>query len=985
MGSFFNWVLLLLVVSLVAVYFFGAGLGRIFKRLRGNSSIVGNDGVNSKGSKNSDASKDGNDKVNNGIVSNGDNGGWKDGNGLKGISGGIGQNNGMVGNGSDGSKGGNNVGVYLSGNYNGGVKIGDTNGRVNMGEFEGGGGADNVRVACEGNEGWVEPDLLSFGLGFMDVKGEERLLRVVNPFRGVLVVGGTGSGKTRSLAHSFLYQGVLKGYTGLVYDFKFPDLTSVAQTAYRDGLVMFGEGAIGADGVRRDGGMNTGTRSGADGRKDDSGLNGGLKAGAGAGGRNDDRGLNAVLRSGAGGWNEAGGLSDGLKGNERRNEVRGSEGFNVDGKGNEGFNGGGGKGVDSLNTGMRVGAGGRNDDRGLNAGLRAGAGGRKDDGGLSAEWDNGLNKGLRAGVDNWRGERMARQFVLDFNDPLRSCRVNPLHPRYIPSASFAQEYATVIVNNLVPESIKGMDFWMRSAVALLQASIWYFVEEFPELCSLPAVVAFVQSDIGLVLGCLRKNAECERMVSSVLTAYDNKSEAQLSGVVGSLQVMLNRLMLPEVVHVLSGDDVLLDLNHPDHPSLLLMGSSHQTKETYAPVVSLICAVSLKMMNVDGRRQSMVLLDEAPTLYVPGLETVPASGRSRLMSVMFLAQDLSQVVDMYGRDKKDVLLSNLMNQFYGRVGHADTAGYVSGLFGKRDVAMESRSVNRGSSDSQGRSGLGSLAGGNSNEGMSVSVGVSSSLSWQERLVLRPEEVLQLPVGVFASMLAEPEPDVAGMKVRYYLPMLKEDLLLRLRVNGLDVHERQELKVLMRALLRRVDEDVLRRVKKADGGVLDDVGLDKADGLRVKDGVGQSLDENDVRVGKVDGRSDGALLVDKHDGGAEVERGGDADGVGGGFGGDGGEGGESVGGAPSGGSYKVDEVGDVKGGGAPSGGADGVGVVGAAGCSVGGGSVVVGAGYKVDEVGDVKGGENDGSVKGGGVEDKGADVNNGVTRRKRFLED
>ena len=62
MGSFFNWVLLLLVVSLVAVYFFGAGLGRIFKRLRGNSSMVGNDGVNSKGSKNSDASKDGEPK-----------------------------------------------------------------------------------------------------------------------------------------------------------------------------------------------------------------------------------------------------------------------------------------------------------------------------------------------------------------------------------------------------------------------------------------------------------------------------------------------------------------------------------------------------------------------------------------------------------------------------------------------------------------------------------------------------------------------------------------------------------------------------------------------------------------------------------------------------------------------------------------------------------------------------------------------------------
>ena len=56
--------------------------------------------------------------------------------------------------------------------------------------------------------------------------GEERLswINVVNPFRGTLVGGTPGSGKSFAIIEEYMRQCIKKGFTGLIYDFKFPTL-----------------------------------------------------------------------------------------------------------------------------------------------------------------------------------------------------------------------------------------------------------------------------------------------------------------------------------------------------------------------------------------------------------------------------------------------------------------------------------------------------------------------------------------------------------------------------------------------------------------------------------------------------------------------------------------------------------------------------------------------------------------------------------------
>jgi hypothetical protein len=61
-------------------------------------------------------------------------------------------------------------------------------------------------------------------------KGKERegWINVVNPFRGSMVIGTPGSGKSFSVVLPFIKQHLSKGFCMCVYDFKFPDLSEVA-------------------------------------------------------------------------------------------------------------------------------------------------------------------------------------------------------------------------------------------------------------------------------------------------------------------------------------------------------------------------------------------------------------------------------------------------------------------------------------------------------------------------------------------------------------------------------------------------------------------------------------------------------------------------------------------------------------------------------------------------------------------------------------
>lgn len=53
-------------------------------------------------------------------------------------------------------------------------------------------------------------------------------INIINPARGIIVIGNPGSGKSFAVLNNVIKQEIEKGYSMLLYDYKFPDLTIIA-------------------------------------------------------------------------------------------------------------------------------------------------------------------------------------------------------------------------------------------------------------------------------------------------------------------------------------------------------------------------------------------------------------------------------------------------------------------------------------------------------------------------------------------------------------------------------------------------------------------------------------------------------------------------------------------------------------------------------------------------------------------------------------
>ncbi|GAA4273743.1 type IV secretory system conjugative DNA transfer family protein [Aquimarina gracilis] len=332
-------------------------------------------------------------------------------------------------------------------------------------------------------------------------------------------------------------------------------------------------------------------------------------------------------------------------------------------------------------------------------------------------------------------------YLINFKDATRSIRVNPLNPDLMKKSAYAHEYAQTLMYNLSPASIKNESYFMMDAKSVLTGLIWYLKLEHPKFCTLPHIVSLIlNNDITPILDVVAQNDETAGMVASVRQALKNDAAKQVAGVISTLQANLSKLNTPDLFWILSGNDIDLDINDPEDPKFISIVNESTLSQTYAPVISLIISVASKQMNQPNKHKSIIILDEAPTLYIKGFEEIPATARSNKVATVYSAQDIHQLYDKYGHEKAQVMISNLGNQFYGRVVNKNSAKVVSELFGKADKKYAT--VSRGNSYKSGLL---------MDHGNSSSNNISES--FQERDRVKVTDVMNLQPGEFYGVIAE----------------------------------------------------------------------------------------------------------------------------------------------------------------------------------------------------------------------------------------
>ena len=298
-------------------------------------------------------------------------------------------------------------------------------------------------------------------------------------------------------------------------------------------------------------------------------------------------------------------------------------------------------------------------------------------------------------MNHQNGYKVKPQFyVINFDDPRRSHRCNPIHPDFMSDISDAYESAYTIMLNLNKTWVqKQGDFFVESPIILFAAIIWYLrIYKNGKYCTFPHAIELLNRRYEDVFPILTSYPELENYLSPFMDAWQGGAMEQLAGQIASAKIPLSRMISPQLYWVMSASEFTLDINNPEEPKILCVGNNPDRQNIYGAALGLYNSRIVKLINKKGMLKSSVIIDELPTIYFKGLDNLIATARSNKVAVCLGFQDFSQLVRDYGDKEAKVVMNTVGNIFSGQV-VGETAKTLSERFGKVLQKRQSISINR----------------------------------------------------------------------------------------------------------------------------------------------------------------------------------------------------------------------------------------------------------------------------------------------------
>ena len=287
-----------------------------------------------------------------------------------------------------------------------------------------------------------------------------------------------------------------------------------------------------------------------------------------------------------------------------------------------------------------------------------------------------------------------KYYVINFDDPRKSHRCNPINPAFMTDISDAYESAYTIMLNLNRTWIqKQGDFFVESPIILLAAIIWFLkIYENGKYCTFPHAIEFLNKKYANTFTILTSYPELENYLSPFMDAWEGGAQDQLQGQIASAKIPLSRMISPQLYWVMTGDDFTLDINNPKEPKILCVGNNPDRQNIYSAALGLYNSRIVKLINKKHQLKSSVIIDELPTIYFRGLDNLIATARSNKVAVCLGFQDYSQLTRDYGDKESKVIQNTVGNIFSGQV-VGETARVLSERFGKILQKRQSMTISR----------------------------------------------------------------------------------------------------------------------------------------------------------------------------------------------------------------------------------------------------------------------------------------------------
>lgn len=214
-----------------------------------------------------------------------------------------------------------------------------------------------------------------------------------------------------------------------------------------------------------------------------------------------------------------------------------------------------------------------------------------------------------------------------------------------------------------------------------------------EFSDMPHVLSFLGRSYDQVFNILMQDDKIASLMAPFKSAYENKANDQLEGMVGTLRVNAARLVSPEAYWVFTGDDFDLKISDKAHPSYLVITNDPEKEQVIGSLNALVLNRLITRVNSKGNIPVSIIVDELPTLYFHKIDRLIGTARSNKVAVTLGFQELPQLEADYGKVGMQKIITTCGNIFMGAARNKETLEWAQNdVFGKAKQTSRSISIN-----------------------------------------------------------------------------------------------------------------------------------------------------------------------------------------------------------------------------------------------------------------------------------------------------
>ena len=250
--------------------------------------------------------------------------------------------------------------------------------------------------------------------------------------------------------------------------------------------------------------------------------------------------------------------------------------------------------------------------------------------------------------------------------------------------------------------LNGFSYLDRNQKEIVITRSWYEDEDGNEVepdtitgeySDMPHVLSFLGRSYSEVFDILMQDPKIMSLMAPFQSAYKNKANDQLEGMVGTLRVNAARLVSPEAYRVFTGDDFDLKISDRISPSYLVIANDPEKEQVIGSLNAIILNRLVTRINSKGNLPVSIIVDELPTLYFHKIDRLIGTARSNKVAVTLGFQELPQLEADYGKNGMQKIITTCGNIFMGAARNKETLEWAQkDVFGKAKQTSKSITIN-----------------------------------------------------------------------------------------------------------------------------------------------------------------------------------------------------------------------------------------------------------------------------------------------------